>query len=119
VHEPLCRSSQNLEDHRAKYLLSSVNDRGQRCWFYRVAITGLHTRIFGPFTRKSDAIAGFELFINGALEALCACLNDATAGENQVLQFIQPPHYLDEGIRTQENSYPLDGEGGRRLWRKP
>jgi hypothetical protein len=36
------RSAGNLEDPRATYLLRAVNDRGQLCWFYRVAITGLH-----------------------------------------------------------------------------
>jgi hypothetical protein len=89
------RSACNLEDLNATYLLSAMDERGRRCWFYRVAVTGLYPRIYGPFARKSDAIAGFELFLNGALEALCASLNDASAGENRGLQFIQLPDYMD------------------------
>jgi hypothetical protein len=72
-----------------------VDERGRRCWFYRVAVTGLYTRIYGHFIRKSDAIAGFELYLNGDLEALCACLKDVSTGENRGLQFIQLPHYVD------------------------
>jgi hypothetical protein len=98
------RSACNLEDLAATYLLSAVNERGQRC----VAVTGLYTRIYGPFARKSDAIAGFELFRNGALVALCASLNDASAGENRGLQFIQLPDYMDGQADTQGW-----------LWRKP
>jgi hypothetical protein len=52
VHEPPCRSSQTLEDHRAKYLLSSINERGHRVWFYQVEVTGLHRRVFGPYRPK-------------------------------------------------------------------
>jgi hypothetical protein len=89
------RSAGNLEDLSATYLLRAVNERGQRCWFYRVAITGLYTRLFGPFTRKSEAIEGFELFLNGALQALCNCLNDASEGEKRASQFIETPSYLD------------------------
>jgi hypothetical protein len=97
VHEPPpCRSSQNLEDHRAKYLISRVNERGQRVWFYQVEVTGLHRRVFGPFRRKSDAIEGFDLFLDGALQALCECWNAVTDHDNRGMAFIQLPSYLDE-----------------------
>jgi hypothetical protein len=96
VHEPLCRSSQNLEDGRAKYLLSSINERGQRVWFYQVEVTGLHRRVFGPYRRKSDAIEGFDLFLNEALKTLCECSNQVTGHDNGGMAFIQLPSYVDE-----------------------
>jgi hypothetical protein len=97
VHKPPpCRSSQNLEDRQAKYLLSSVNERGQRVWFYQVEVTGLHRRVFGPYRRKSDAIEGFDLFLNGALQALCECWNAVTDHDKGGMAFIQLPSYVDE-----------------------
>ena len=94
------RSACNVEDLQATYLLSAVNERGQRCWFYRVAITGLYTRMYGPFTRKSDAIEGFEQFLERALHVLCDCLNDATGADKCGMEFIQAPQYLNEKGRS-------------------
>ena len=96
VRETSCRSSQNLEDHRAKYLLSSVNERGQRVWFYQIEVTGLHRRVIGPYRRKSDAIEGFDLFLNGALQTLCECWNQV-AGHDDGMVFIQLPAYVEKG----------------------
>ena len=97
VHEaPPCRASHNLEDHRAKYLLSSINERGQRVWFYQVEVTGLHRRVVGPYRRKSDAIEGFDLFLNGALQTLCECWNQVTGHDDGEMVFIQLPSYVDE-----------------------
>ena len=95
VRETPCRSSHNLEDQRAKYLLSSVNERGQRVWFYHVEVTGLHRRVFGPYRRKSDAIEGFDLFLNGALQTLCECWNQVT-GHDGGMVFIQLPSYVEK-----------------------
>lgn len=95
--KPACASRESAlaEDRQAEYLLSGEDERGRRVWFYRVQVTGLHTRVFGPFAQKADAIAAFDTFLSGVLEALCECLNSINGRQNRGMEFIQLPAYLN------------------------
>ena len=64
------------EDPKAQYLLMGADEKGRTVYFFKMNITGLKDRMFGPYARRSMAIDGFDAVLGGALEAFCDIQND-------------------------------------------
>ena len=63
------------EDPQARYLFMAEDAQGRRTYFFKMQITGLRDRMFGPYARRSMAIDGFDTVLVGALEAFCEVQN--------------------------------------------
>ena len=63
------------EDPKAQYLLMGADEKGRTVYFFKMNITGLTDRVFGPYARRSMAIDGFDSVLGGALEAFCELQN--------------------------------------------
>ncbi|MEO7859853.1 MAG: hypothetical protein ABIU05_05320 [Nitrospirales bacterium] len=59
------------EDQKAHYLLRGVDEQGKAVYFFKVQITGLRDRIFGPYDSRSKAIVCFDVVLDAALESFC------------------------------------------------
>jgi hypothetical protein len=64
--EPSRRFSYYSEDLKAQYLLMGADERGKTVYFFKMQITGLKNRMFGPYARRSMAIDGFDTVLGGA-----------------------------------------------------
>jgi hypothetical protein len=73
--KPSRRFSYYSEDLKAQYLLTGANEKGRTVYFFKMNITGLKARVFGPYARRSMAIDGFDRVLGGALEAFCEIQN--------------------------------------------
>jgi hypothetical protein len=73
--EPSRPLSHLTEDHQAQYLFMAEDAHGKPMYFFKVQITGLRDRVFGPYARRSIAIDGFDSVLGGALEAFCELQN--------------------------------------------
>jgi hypothetical protein len=62
-----------LEDHKAQFLLSSTDNRGKKAYFFKMHITGLQERIFGPYDSRSMAVECFDRVLERALESFFDC----------------------------------------------
>jgi hypothetical protein len=67
--------SQYTEDPKARYLFMAEDAQGKPMYYFKMQITGLKDRVFGPYTRRSMAIDGFDTVLGGALEAFCEVQN--------------------------------------------
>jgi hypothetical protein len=63
------------EDPQARYLFMAEDAHGKPRYFFKIQVTGLKDRMFGPYARRSMAIAGFDTVLGGALEAFCELQN--------------------------------------------
>lgn len=81
------RVSQFVEDPSAPFLLAATDQNGKRCWFIRCRVMGLYERRFGPFMRRSEAIKGFDEFLDGAIDALTNTYNEFTGGVYELIQW--------------------------------
>jgi hypothetical protein len=73
--EPSLKFSQYTEDPKAQYLLMGADEKGRTVYFFKMNITGLKDRVFGPYARRSMAIDHFDAVLGGALEAFCEVQN--------------------------------------------
>ena len=73
--EPSRRFSYYSEDPEARYLFVAPDAHGQPMYFFKMQITGLKDRMFGPYARRSMAIDGFDTVLGGALESFCNVQN--------------------------------------------
>jgi hypothetical protein len=71
---PTC--SQLTEDPHARYLFMAEDAHGKPMYFFKIQITGLKDRVFGPYARRSLAIDGFDTVLRSALEAFCEVQNE-------------------------------------------
>ena len=53
---PIGKFSYYLEDPKAQYLLMGTDEHGKTVYFFKMRITGLQDRIFGPYDSRSMAV---------------------------------------------------------------
>jgi hypothetical protein len=67
--------SHYTEDPEARYLFMAEDAHGKPMYFFKMQITGLKDRTFGPYARRSMAIDHFDAVLGGALDAFCEVQN--------------------------------------------
>ena len=82
------------EDPNAQYLLRGADARGETVYFFKMNITGLHDRVFGPYESRSMAIDGYDTVLMGALDAFCNVQNSARGKSNNGMEHIAVPEHL-------------------------
>jgi hypothetical protein len=82
------------EDPQAQYLLMGTDERGRTVYFFKMQITGLHDRVFGPYDSRSLAIDGFDTVLGGALESFCNVHNVGRDKSNNGMEHIAVPEHL-------------------------
>ena len=80
--EPSRNFSYYSEDPKAHYLLKGENERGKTVYFFKMNITGLKDRVFGPYDRRSVAIDGYDTVLQAALDAFCNVQNNGRGKSN-------------------------------------
>jgi hypothetical protein len=70
-----CRFSAYSENPNAKYLLCGTDDQGKKVFFFRMNVTGLQDRVFGPYSSRSMAIQCFDLVLESVLTSFCEVQN--------------------------------------------
>ena len=89
------------EEPESTFLLQRKDEQGRTWYFFDCRISGLHRRVFGPFTTKQGVYALADLVLNEALEALCECQNRCTDyGNVHAQQFTELPAYARRGRRS-------------------
>jgi hypothetical protein len=86
------RVSQYAEDPTAHYLLMAANAQGKPMYYFKVQITGLKDRVFGPYARRSMAIEGFDIVLGYASEAFCEVQNTGRCGGKGMEHPALPTH---------------------------
>jgi hypothetical protein len=89
--------SHYAEDSHAQYLLTGTDAHGKTEYFFKLNMTGLRDRVFGPYDSRSAAVDGFDTVLMGALEAFCEVLNTGRGNEsksNNGLEHIALPQNL-------------------------
>jgi hypothetical protein len=78
--EPSRKVSHYSEDPKARYLLMGTDAQGKPIYFFKMQITSLKDRLFGPYKSRSMAVTGFDTVLGAAREAFVDVQN--LAGEN-------------------------------------
>ncbi|MEO8048665.1 MAG: hypothetical protein ABI684_15375 [Nitrospirota bacterium] len=76
-----------LENAESDYLLTGTDQRGKTGYFFKMNITGLQERIFGPYDSRSMAVECFDRVLEAALEAFCVVQGEgrmATSGMEHI-----------------------------------
>lgn len=63
--------SHYLESSKTKYLFTGMDNEGKPAYFFKMHITGLQDRIFGPYDSRSMAVECFDTVRIAALESFC------------------------------------------------
>ena len=72
--------SHYAEDPTARYLFTAENAQGKPMYYFKMQITGMRDRVFGPYARRSMAIEGFDLVLDYAYSAFCEVQNTGRRG---------------------------------------
>jgi hypothetical protein len=94
--EPIRDFSYYSEDPKAQYLLMGADERGKTVYFFKMNITGLHDRIFGPYASRSKAVDCFDTVLIGALDAFCSVHNSCQDKGNNGMERIAMPEHLTQ-----------------------
>lgn len=70
---PSRRFSYYLENPKTEYLFTGTDEHGRTLYFFKMHITGLYDRIFGPYASQSMAVECFDNVLIAALESFCNC----------------------------------------------
>jgi len=81
------------EDPHAQFLLTGTSLQGKTAYIFKVQITGLCDRIFGPYNTRSRAIECFDMVLSAALESFVDVENTHRTQTNGV-EHIALPHDL-------------------------
>ena len=73
--ERVRRVSTKVEIPKSKYLFTGTDERGKKSYFFKIQVTGLHDRIFGPYVTRSKAVECFDDVLEAALDSFCAAQN--------------------------------------------
>ena len=92
--EPSRKFSYYSEDPQAQYLLTGADERGKTVYFFKMQITGLHARVFGPYDSRAMAIDGYDTVLLGALESFCTVQNAGRNKSNNGMEHIAMPKHL-------------------------
>jgi hypothetical protein len=82
------------EDPKAQYLLMGADERGRTVYFFKMQITGLHERLFGPYDHRSTAIDCYDTVLMGALDAFCNVQNAGRDKSNNGMEHVAVPKNL-------------------------
>jgi len=82
------------EDPQAQYLLRGADERGKTVYFFKMKMTGLHGRIFGPYDSRSMAVNCFDTVLQGTLESFCNVQNTGQGKGNNGMEHIAVPENL-------------------------
>jgi len=69
-----------LENPTTQFLFTGTDEHGKTVYFFKMHITGLQDRIFGPYDSRSMAVECFDTVLIAALESFC---NDQNGGGNK------------------------------------
>jgi hypothetical protein len=72
-NSPSRKFSYYLENPKTDYLLTGTDERGKTVYFFKMHITGLYDRVFGPYASRAKAVECFDNVLMGALESFCTC----------------------------------------------
>ena len=98
--EPSRKFSYYSEDPKAQYLLMGADERGRTVYFFKMHITGLHARVFGPYDSRAMAVNYFDTVLRDALEAFCNVQNaDRSKGNNGMEHIALPEHLMPVPVR--------------------
>jgi len=92
--EPSRRFSYYSEGPQAQYLLMGADERGRTVYFFKMHITGLRERMFGPYDSRSMAIDCYDTVLQGALESFCNVQNAGRGKGNNGMEHIAVPDNL-------------------------
>ena len=67
--------SHYLESSKTKYLFTGMDNEGKPAYFFKMHITGLQDRIFGPYDSRSMAVECFDTVLEAALISFCDVQN--------------------------------------------
>lgn len=59
------------EDPNAQYLFTGTDEWGKTVYFFKMHVTGLQDRLFGPFDNRTMAVENFDVVLAGALQSFC------------------------------------------------
>ena len=79
---PPRKCSHWAEDPKAKYLLSGVDQHEKTVYFFKMQVTGLQVRIFGPYDSRAMAVECFDVVLDGALESFLEVENIGRTGNS-------------------------------------
>lgn len=54
-----------------QYLFTGTDEWGKTVYFFKMHITGLQDRLFGPFDNRTMAVENFDVVLAGALQSFC------------------------------------------------
>lgn len=92
--EPSRKFSYYSEDPKAQYLLMGADEQGRTVYFFKMNITGLHDRMFGPYDSRATAVICFDTVLQGALESFCNVQNAGRDKSNNGMEHIALPANL-------------------------
>jgi hypothetical protein len=82
------------EDPKAQYLFSGTDETGKKVYFFKMNITGLRNRIFGPYSTPSLAVKGFDTVLGEALQAFCEVTNVHSGRSFEGMEHVALPNDL-------------------------
>ena len=97
--ERVRRFSHHAEDPTAQCLFMAENAQGKPTYYFKIQITGMKDRVFGPYTRRSKAIEEFDLVLGFASEAFCEVQNTGREGGNGMEHPALPTHLTPVPMR--------------------
>ena len=62
-----------LENPKTEYLFTGTDEHGKTVFFFKMHITGLCDRVFGPYASRAGAVECFDTVLTAALESFCNC----------------------------------------------
>ena len=62
-----------LENPKTEYLFTGTDEHGKTVFFFKMHITGLYDRMFGPYASRAGAVECFDTVLAAALESFCNC----------------------------------------------
>jgi len=78
------------ENPKAQYLLTGTDEQGKTVYFFRMNVTGLQDRVFGPYLSRSMAIECFDKVLEAVLVGFCDAQN-AGRSKNNGMEHIALP----------------------------
>ena len=82
------------EDPNAQYLLTGTDEYGKTVYFFKMHITGLQDRMFGPYDNRSMAVENFDVVLEAALQSFCEMHTSRGGKGNNGMEHIALPTNL-------------------------
>ena len=93
--EPSRKFSYYLENPKTEFLLQGTDEHGKTVYFFKMHITGLYDRVFGPYASRAMAVDCFDNVLIAALESFCNCqVHGKRSKSNNGMEHIAMPENL-------------------------